>query len=68
MSLKLRDLDASSIGRPVVYSSAYLPSEDGVITSFNDQFVFVRYRGDSASKATHPADLDWLLARKEPTE
>lgn len=32
------------IGRYVVYCSKYGPKEDGVITSFNDDVVFVRYQ------------------------
>lgn len=38
--------------------------EDGVITSVNDAYVFVRYTGDAGSKATRPGDLDWLAAPK----
>lgn len=34
--------------------------EDGVITSANDAYVFVRYAGDRGSKATRPEDLEWL--------
>lgn len=37
--------------------------EDGVITSVGTglgAFVFVRYSGDQASKATRPEDLDFL--------
>lgn len=40
------------IGAGVVYGS-----EDGVITSVNDTYAFVRYSGDQHSKATHPALL-----------
>lgn len=40
---------------------AYLPPggrrEDGVITSVNERFVFVRYDGDTSAIATHPTDL-----------
>jgi hypothetical protein len=33
--------------------------EDGVITSFNADYVFVRYGGDRTAKATLRSDLDW---------
>lgn len=48
------------IGRRVVYRP-YVgsPPEAGVITSFNDAFVFVRYGADAHSKATNCADLEW---------
>ena len=32
--------------------------EDGVVTSTNDQYVFVQYKGDFHSKATRPDDLE----------
>lgn len=52
------------IGRRVVYRE-YLGAkpESGVITSFNDAFVFVRYGTDAWSKATNSADLEWENAR-----
>ena len=31
--------------------------EIGIVTSWNDEFVFVRYRGNEHSKATKPDDL-----------
>lgn len=52
----------SHIGAGVVYAPRGGAREDGTITSVNDRFVFVRYAGDSGSKATHPRDLE-LLAR-----
>ena len=49
-------------GRGVVYQASYpnAPREDGTITSFNDQVVHVRYKGDLHSKATSRSDLVWL--------
>lgn len=48
-------------GRGVVYEPySGAQAEDGVITSFNDVFVFVRYAGDQHSKATRREDLKWL--------
>lgn len=49
------------IGRSVVYRAHKdAKAEDGVITSMNDDYVFVRYAGDVASKATRYKDLQWL--------
>jgi hypothetical protein len=51
------------IGRAVVYTGNRYPGgklEEGVITSFNDYRVFVRYGADLHSKATSRADLDWM--------
>jgi len=49
------------VGRAVVYVPyPGAQAEDGTITSVNDDYVFVRYAGDNASKATRPEDLQWL--------
>lgn len=50
------------IGDGVVYDPGRGDVEDGTITSVSDTYVFVRYRGDTASKATPPANLT-LLAK-----
>lgn len=50
---------AESIGRAVRYvhpSGRW--SEDGIITSVNAHWVFVRYGTDQNSKATAPASLE----------
>lgn len=49
------------IGSGVVYA-AFGCREDGVITSVGDLYAFVRYAGDSHSKATHPSQLALLSA------
>ncbi len=51
------------IGRKVIYRDdigPVEPPEEGVITSFNPRFVFVRYGGEATSKATRREDLDWV--------
>lgn len=53
--------DDRDIGRLVIYRE--IPGhirEQGVITSFNDGYVFVRYGSDTHSKATRREDLEWL--------
>jgi hypothetical protein len=45
------------VGRDVTYhpyAPELDPVEQGVITSVNHRFAFVRYAGDTASKATSP--------------
>ena len=52
----------ADIGRGVNYIIPNLPTETGVITSFNEHYVFVRYRDQHPSangKATHRMDLYW---------
>lgn len=48
------------IGCKVVYRNGLGQFEDGVITSFNDHYVFVRYGADAHSKATRREDLQWM--------
>lgn len=49
----------ADIGRRVVYIG-FGQDTEGVITSFNDDFVFVRYGRDTGSQATRRADLEWV--------
>jgi len=58
--LILSELMPSDVGRGVVYAPSHGPREDGAITSWNDTYIFVLYRGSTTSKATRPEDLEWL--------
>ncbi len=55
------------IGRAVVYTGNRYPGgklEQGIITSYHDHAVFVRYGADKGSKATARADLEWVQAAR----
>ena len=53
------------IGRKVVYTGNYNgPLEEGVITSFNDTAVFVRYGAKLCAQATSRSDLEWCFPKK----
>jgi hypothetical protein len=61
MTIDILALSEADLGCGVVYRPHRgAQAEDGVITSFNHLVVFVRYRGDTTSKATVPVDLEWL--------
>jgi hypothetical protein len=47
-------------GRAVVYCPRVGPREQGAITSWNEQWIFVRYRPTGDGVATRPEDLEWL--------
>ena len=47
----------NSIGGRVIYQAR----EKGTITGYNDHYVFVRYDGQSHSKATRREDLEELM-------
>ena len=57
----------SDIGRQVLYIRDRDvfgdPPEEGVITSFNEHCVFVRYGSDVQSKGTYRDDLEWLFRK-----
>jgi hypothetical protein len=51
------------IGKSVIYTGNRYPGgkpELGVITSFNDHAVFVRYGSDVHSQGTNRTDLEWM--------
>jgi hypothetical protein len=48
------------IGEGVIYRAGSVVAEDGVITSVNDHYVFVRYRVLGDGVATAPGDLTLL--------
>ena len=49
----------ADIGRHVTYTGKDGKTEQGVITSISNHYVFVRYGADVHSKATRRADLQW---------
>lgn len=53
----LRETD---VGRGVVYAPVAGPREDGFISSWNDEWVFVRYGASRTARATDPRELDFL--------
>lgn len=53
------------IGRMEVYTPPYANREQGIITSFNDHYVFVRYGNSLQGIATRRQDLEWCFNGKE---
>lgn len=52
------------IGRKVIYTGNRYPGgqpEEGVITSFNDRYVLVRYGAKFGSESTSREDLEWFM-------
>ena len=58
------DPKPTDIGRLVVYRPGYTGAapEQGIVISYNDRFVFVRYGGSLGGKATRREDLEWANA------
>lgn len=67
-----------NVGDKVVYIPEYLLMGDktkmvedknlGIVTSKNDEYVFVRYLGNTGSQATNPLDLYTLRNRPDLAE
>jgi Fe2+ or Zn2+ uptake regulation protein len=58
----------ADIGRKVVYRPLHGVQEEGVITSFNGRFVFVRYGNEHTPKATSPDHLSYIAEEPEGVE
>jgi hypothetical protein len=56
------DPTSYDIGRKVVYRARHpgAEPEEGVLTSFNDMYVFARYGSDAHSKGARREDLEWV--------
>jgi len=59
--IDLQLLTEDDVGAKVVYRSFHGKAEDGIISRWNDVYVFVRYDGvDSPGISTSPDDLTFL--------
>lgn len=57
----------NDIGSKVIYRAHRdAEPEEGVITSFNEFMVFVRYGSDTHSKGTRRWNLEWLVDYVHP--
>ena len=55
----------SDIGRKVIYRVHFdAKAEKGVITSFNEKYVFVRFDKEEQSAVTTREQLEWQDARR----
>ncbi len=58
--IHIEDLKKRDIGRAVIYRSSRGDKvEDGYISSWNREFIFVRYGASPQAAATHPNYLEW---------
>ena len=60
--MKMIEPTKHDIGRKVYFKQEWMETKDweyGLITSFNDNYVFVRYGTDTGSKSTYRKDLYW---------
>jgi len=57
--MQISDLIDSDKGREVIYTAHHGATESGVISSWNETFVFVRYGRGSTAQATDPEQLEF---------
>lgn len=57
--MKISDLKPDDVGRNVTYTAHHGEREHGVISSWNDTYVFVRYGMGSTAAATDPDQLEF---------
>jgi len=58
--MNIKDLTEKDVNRKVIYSS-FNSKEVGVISSWNDKYIFVRYGNKTFGEATDPNDLEYEL-------
>ncbi len=58
MKIQGRELTDGDQGSKVIYAPTHQDSEEGTISSWTDNVVFVDY-GTGTNKATSPRDLEW---------
>jgi hypothetical protein len=59
--IPIESLTDADKGRKVVYQKwPIMRRERGVISSWNESVIFVRYGADLTAKATRPEDLEWV--------
>lgn len=59
--MRIEELTDDDKGRAVIWKErkGIELTDRGVITSWNDRFIFVRYGSDLHSKATNPSELQF---------
>jgi len=61
--INIKNLTGADVGRLVIYYNVHTGLQGGIVTSFNERYVFVRYDGSDIENngvATYPNDLTFL--------
>lgn len=59
--MKISDLKPTDVGRRAIYTAHHGDRQVGVISSWNERYVFVRYGMGSTAAATDPDQLEFEL-------
>jgi len=58
--IDIRKLTDADIGQKVIYGREYCRREEGELSSWNDKYVFVRFKGPTG-EACEPADVRFAI-------
>jgi hypothetical protein len=59
--IEISKLSEKDKGREVVFNSHGSKTEFGIISSWNERFIFVKYNGRQQGQATRPKDLRFSI-------
>ncbi|MDR2095752.1 MAG: hypothetical protein LBP76_09585 [Treponema sp.] len=59
--IDISKLTENDRGREVVFDFRGSEREFGIISSWNERFIFVKYNGSQQSQATDPMSLRWSI-------
>jgi hypothetical protein len=62
--IEIAKLTEKDKGREVVFDSQERKREFGIISSWNERFIFVKYAGSQYGKATRPENLRFSIEYK----
>lgn len=65
--IEISKLTAADIGRNVTYHREFCNREFGVLSSWNDKFVFVRFKGPTG-EACDPEDVSFDFPTGDPVD
>jgi hypothetical protein len=66
--IEIAKLTEEDKGREVVFDSSGVKREFGIISSWNNRFIFVKYNGSQQSQATMPEDLRFSIGAEKTND
>lgn len=61
--IEIKKLKQKDIGRNIKYEQEFCKTEYGILTSWNDQYIFVKFRGPNG-EACNPEDISFVFGEK----
>ncbi len=57
--IKLEELTSDDVGREVIFWHSHGKPEPGILSSWNDKYIFCRFTTGSTAAACDPKQLRW---------